>query len=330
MEHFELWFKFTVAALIVVAAGLSLTKNAEKLADAMDWGHAFAGFVILGWATSLPELTISISAVTEIGSAALSVGNITGSVIFNLAILAILEMIALRHRGSGLDDGGIAALGIFNLVLMTGMLVVMWRPQIAVGALSHSVGILLVGGYLATTAHAWFSQRADSTAAPRQRTQLPWPIITRCFGAGTVILGTGIWLSHIGEDLATTYDLDEGVVGTLFLAGVSSLPELVTGLGAVKLGLLTMATASILGSNIFNLGILGICDLLYQTGERAGVPIVVAADDAQLTANVMAALAMTCLALGAVWLRSRARVQPARVAVALTMVAMYLAALTSA
>ena len=328
MEHFELWFKFTVAALVVVAAGLSLTKNAEKLADAMGWGHAFAGFVILGWATSLPELTISISAVTEIGSAALSVGNITGSVIFNLAILALLELIALRHRGSRLDVGGIAALGLFNLVLMSGMLLVMWRPQIAVGALSHSVGILLVGGYLATTAHAWFSQQSDPGAVARERTRLPWPIITRCFGAGTVILGTGIWLSHIGEELATTYDLEEGMVGTLFLAGVSSLPELVTGLGAVKLGLLTMATASILGSNIFNLGILGVCDLLYQTGERAGVPIVVAADDPQMTANVVAALTMTCLALGAVWLRSRAQMQAARVTVALAMITVYLAALT--
>jgi len=327
MEHFELWFKFTVAALIVVAAGLSLTKNAEKLADAMGWGHAFAGFVILGWATSLPELTISISAVTEIGSAALSVGNITGSVIFNLAILALLELIALRHRASGLDDGGIAALGMFNLVLMAGMLTVMWRPDLAVGALSHSVGILLVGGYLATTAHAWFSQKGGPELRASPRSGLPWSIIWRCLAAGSVILVTGIWLSHIGEEMAATYDLAEGVVGTLFLACVSSLPELVTGLGAVKLGLLTMATASILGSNIFNLGILGVCDLLYQTGERAGVPIVVAADDSQLTANVLAALLMTVLALGAVSLRTRAQVQFARVAVALAMIGIYSVAL---
>ncbi|MFT7464514.1 MAG: cation:H+ antiporter [Pseudohongiellaceae bacterium] len=328
MEHFELWFKFTVAALIVVAAGLSLTKNAEKLATAMGWGHAFAGFVILGWATSLPEVTISVSAVTEVGSAALSVGNITGSVIFNLAILAILELIARKQRSTSDSSDGITALGLFNLVLIGGMLAVMWRPQLASGAMSQVVGILLVGGYVVTTAHAWFSQKAESGDTEGQSTPLPWAIIGRCLLAGSVILAMGIWLSHLGEELATTYNLDEGLVGTLFLACVSSLPELVTGLGAVKLGLLTMATASILGSNIFNLGILGVCDLLYQSGVQAGVPIVVAAETPRLTGNVVAALGMTFLALMAVRMRSNNdKGQLVRVCVASGMLIIYFVAL---
>lgn len=327
MEHPELWFKFTVAALIVVAAGLSLTKNAEKLADAMGWGHAFAGFVILGWATSLPEVTISVSAVTEVGSAALAVGNITGSIIFNLAILALLEWMALKQRGSALGADGTSALGLFSVVLMAGMLSVMLWPALATGSTSRAVGWLLVGGYLGTTAHAWFSQKRAPEAGARLSPGLPWPTIGRCLAAGAVILGMGVWLTYIGKELAATYHLEESLVGTIFLACVSSLPELVTGLGAVKLGLLTMATASILGSNIFNLGILGVCDLLYQTGERAGVPIVVAAEDARLTENVIAALGMTVLALWAVKLRGSERGRGLRVMVSLGMLALYFAAL---
>ena len=49
MEQVELWLKFLLASGIVIGAGLSLTRNAEKLAESMGWGHAFAGFVILGW-----------------------------------------------------------------------------------------------------------------------------------------------------------------------------------------------------------------------------------------------------------------------------------------
>ena len=87
-----------------------------------------------------------------------------------------------------------------------------------------------------------------------------------------VILGAGVWLSHIGDAMATSYALEEGLVGTIFLAAVSSLPELVTGLAAVRAGLLALAAGSILGSNVFNLGILGVADLVHQSANQLELP----------------------------------------------------------
>lgn len=336
MEHAELWLKFTAAALIVVGAGMSLTKNAENLATAMGWGHAFAGFVILGWATSLPELTISVSAVTEVKSADLSTGNITGSVIFNLAILALLELLSRRtlKRSSG-SARGVLSLGGFNLVLLAALAAVMLRPEWVSGAASPAIGLLLLGGYLVTTLHAWLTRGHDDEADPEDDADAPAPtparagLLLRCGVAGAVILGAGLWLTQLGDSLAQTYDLEAGLVGSLFLACVSSLPELVTGLQAMRLGLLTMAAASILGSNIFNLGILGACDLIYlQTvsGEQA---MVTAAQGRGLWMNVVAALAMTVLAIVMVRSRSRQGSRQLRVSAALAMLVFYVLALSS-
>lgn len=335
MEHAELWLKFTAAALIVVGAGMSLTKNAENLADAMGWGHAFAGFVILGWATSLPEVTISVSAVTEVGSADLSTGNITGSVIFNLAILALLELLSRRAlRRSPGAARGVLALGGFNLVLLIALALAMHRPGWVSGRGSAAIGLILVGGYLATTLHAWLTrdqgedEPAEEAPEPSDRPGAGG-LMLRCALAGAAILGAGIWLTHLGDRLAQTYDLEQGLVGSLFLACVSSLPELVTGLQAMRLGLLIMAAASILGSNIFNLGILGACDLIYLRVVDGSQAMVAAAQGQGLWWNVLAALGMTGLAILAVRSRARDGTRGLRVVSALVMLGLYLAALTS-
>lgn len=299
MEHVTLWLKFAVASGLVVAAGLQLTRNAERLAGVLGWGHAFAGFVILGWATSLPEVTISVSAITDVGSADLSAGNITGSVIFNLAILAVLELLAVRRRTAReARTNGVIPLGLFNVVMLAGLILLTWQGPALMGtAGSRATGIFLIALYLAATLHAWRSDRCAVTEDGVMPRSTCLPIVMRCALAGIVILGAGLWLARLGDEIAVRFHLSQGLVGTLFLASVSSLPELVTGLAAMRAGLLTLAAGSILGSNIFNMGILGACDLLYQTGDRAGIPLVVDADPTRMLRNAGAGLVLTILAL---------------------------------
>ncbi len=301
MEHVELWLKFGLAAGLVVAAGMLLTRYAEQLAAALGWGHAFAGFVILGWATSLPELTISISAVVAEESAGLSSGNIIGSCLFNLAILAILDLMVLRGRADGDEPTrGLVPLALFNVAMLLATLAVALAPASNAGSWAPLYGILLIGLYLVATLQSY---RAESgkQGGPDALGD-PWVPGRRCLLAGGVILATGIWLTSLGDDLAQTYDLGEGLVGTVFLATVSSLPELVTGVAAVRAGLHTLAAGSILGSNIFNMGIFGICDLLYVGGPGEGSGILAAVsttEPARLFVNTSAALALTLLALWA-------------------------------
>jgi cation:H+ antiporter len=306
MEHAVLWLKFFAAAGVVVVAGLSLTKNAEKLATAMNWGHAFAGFVVLGWATSLPELTISLSAIGSVGSPSLATGNITGSVLFNLAILAVLNVMATRSRSpTDRKAYGVLPLGLFNLIMLGGtLLIAVWSGTYATFG-SRILGLFLVSLYLLSTLYAWRQQppTPEEDQASAESRSRRGAFAVRCLAAGGVILLAGIWLANLGDDIASTYKLEGGFVGTIFLATVSSLPELVTGLAAVQLGLFTMAAGSILGSNIFNLAILGACDLVYQTGKNAGSPLLVASADTRMVWNILAGLAMTVLIMSTIVLR---------------------------
>lgn len=326
MEHVELWLRFAAASAIVIAAGLSLTKNAERLALAMGWGQAFAGFVILGWATSLPEVVISISSAVSMESPGQSAGNITGSVIFNLAILALLDLLA--DPGAGRKRGqthGISALTLFNSVMLIGLLAVLLIPGLG-GALPRSVvGFFLVAGYLAATLHAWSSQRPETEdpvqGLSRRRAALA------CLGGGLAILGAGLWLSQLGDEMATTFQLEEGLVGTIFLGGVSSLPELVTGLAAVRLGLMVMCAASILGSNVFNLGILGVCELLWISGDEGRGAMILDADDPRMSANLLAGLLLTLLALRLVRRRQNGVSRGALARISALMLAIYVGVL---
>lgn len=317
MEHAVLWLKFLAAAGVVVVAGMSLTKNAEKLASAMNWGHAFAGFVVLGWATSLPEMTISLSAVEAVDSPSLATGNITGSILFNLAILAMLDVLAAASRSpTDRSAHGVIPLGVFNLIMLCGTLIIaVWSGVYATFG-SQVLGLFLVGLYAVSALHAWRqqSQEPDESQMASQDQSKRWEFARRCLFSGGIILVAGIWLAGIGDQLAEAYRLEDGFVGTIFLASVSSLPELVTGLAAVRLGLLTMAAGSILGSNIFNLGVLGACDLAWQAGSHPDSPLLVASADDRMTWNIIAGLVMTALIMATLLLR-RAGVGRKRLAV---------------
>ena len=86
--------------------------------------------------------------------------------------------------------------------------------------------------------------------------------------AGLVIIGASMWLASIGDEIAEVTGWEASFVGSLFLAIISSLPELTVCIAALRLGAVDMALADILGSNMFNTGIIiAISDLFYWDGS---------------------------------------------------------------
>ncbi len=85
--------------------------------------------------------------------------------------------------------------------------------------------------------------------------------------AAVVTAGAGIWLAFIGDQIAEVTGLNASFVGTLFLAVCTSAPEIVVSISAVRLGALDMAVSNMVGSNLFNMGvIIFIDDLFYAAG----------------------------------------------------------------
>ncbi|MDO8715673.1 MAG: hypothetical protein Q7J73_02530 [Dehalococcoidales bacterium] len=82
-----------------------------------------------------------------------------------------------------------------------------------------------------------------------------------------ITAGAGTWLAFIGEQISETTGLSTSFVGTLFLAFCTSASEIVVSISAVRLGALDMAVGNMVGSNLFNMGvIIFVDDLFYSAG----------------------------------------------------------------
>ena len=115
----ELKRSLLINAGIIVAASMTLAASAEHIASITGWGTTFVGNSLLAIATSLPEIVVTFSAV-NIGSFAMAAGNIFGSNIFNIAILALADLFFLRSSifaAASPSQSLIAAIGL----LMTGL-----------------------------------------------------------------------------------------------------------------------------------------------------------------------------------------------------------------
>ncbi len=82
-----------------------------------------------------------------------------------------------------------------------------------------------------------------------------------------IVIGAAVFLPYFGEHIATYTGLGNSFFGTVFIAAATSLPEMVVSLAALRMGSLDMAVGNLLGSNVFNMFILGIDDLFYREGS---------------------------------------------------------------
>jgi cation:H+ antiporter len=107
----ELAIRYAIAAGFVVAAGILLPHIAAAIAEQMDWTQSFVGTMFAALATSLPELVVTIAAV-RIGAVDMAIGDLLGSNMFNILILAVddifyakgplLESVSSIHLSSAL------------------------------------------------------------------------------------------------------------------------------------------------------------------------------------------------------------------------------------
>ena len=84
--------RYAVASAVVVAAALALPFIATDLAHQMGWSQGFVGTLLVAATTTLPEIAVTLAAL-RIGAIDLAIGNLLGSSLFNLAVLAIDDLL---------------------------------------------------------------------------------------------------------------------------------------------------------------------------------------------------------------------------------------------
>jgi cation:H+ antiporter len=143
--------RYGLTAVVLVAAATFLPAVGDRLAIETGLARSFVGNLFIAASTSLPEFVVSVAAV-RLGAADLAVGNLFGSNLFNIAILAIDDLAYLP--GPLFADVSIAHVAsAFSAVMMSGLAVVglILRPPSRVFRTVSWVSLLLLAVYLLNT-----------------------------------------------------------------------------------------------------------------------------------------------------------------------------------
>jgi len=224
--------------------------------------------------TSLPELVTGISSVTFAGVPDIAAGDVLGSCVFNMLILAVLDAIyrpmpisAKAHYGHVLSAGfGILLLGIIVTALFLGE----WlQPLGWIG--SYSI-ICIFLYFLAMKMIYSYEKRQILEYVKEMAVELKYQkipartAVTHYVINAVIVIIAAVFLPKIGEGIAESTGLGQTFVGNIFIAVSTSLPEVVVSVSAVKMDAVDLAIGNLFGSNIFNIFILTLDDLLFIKG----------------------------------------------------------------
>ena len=310
---------FVVAAVATWLAGGFLSKTTDSLDNRFGLGEALGGLILLAITGTLPEIAITASAALA-GHLDLAVGNLIGGVAVQTLVLVVLDAFAGRERPLSFRVGSLVP------VLEALIVVVVLATAMAGAALSKSTNI---GGASPTSiaivifwlAGVWVVNRvrlspswevsAPDSQPGRQHRREPHPAgehpfakastarVLGIFLAGSVVtLGAGVALQASGSLLADRMSLNGAIFGATFLAAATALPEISSGIAAVRLGDMQLAVGDIFGGNSFQICLFLLADLL------AGTPVIIAAHGSDVWLGGLGLL-MTGIAAAAVIARPK-------------------------
>ncbi len=270
-----LWLGFFLCAGIIVFCGYKLSVYGDAIAEKSGLGRAWIGLILMAGVTSLPELINGISSVTIAGVPDIAVGDIMGSCIFNLSIIAIMDALhGPEPIFSKADTGHILSAG-FGIILIgvATMSILLGDVLPPLGYVGLYTPIIIFIYFIAVRSVYFFEKRslAERTVEMvESETQYAHMSIRETAIKYTVyaviIVAAASVLPFLGERIAAATGLGQSFVGTFFIGLTTSLPELAVSISALRIGATDMAIANLFGSNLFNIAILAVDDLFYKAG----------------------------------------------------------------
>lgn len=271
---FSVWLQFLLCAAVIFFAGTRLSRYGDVIAEKSGLGRTWIGVILMASVTSLPELITGFSSVVIFDLPDIAAGDVLGSCMFNLLILAFLDfqtpstpVSSRAHHGHILTAG-------FGVVLLsiaaTGIVGAQAWPTLGWFGL-YSVVFLAV--YAMAMRAIYIQERRRLQGVIRKLAEegeyrhISARRAYSMYAANAVlVIAAATFLPGLGEQIAGMTGLGGTFVGTLFIAMSTSLPEIVVSASAMRIGSVDLAVGNLLGSNLFNIAILGLDDIFYVSG----------------------------------------------------------------
>jgi cation:H+ antiporter len=268
-----IWIQFLATALVIVFAGVRLARYGDVLGEKTGLGRSWVGVVILAATTSLPELFTGFGATALTALPDIAVGDVLGSCMFNLLILSFMDAVQPEPLSTRAHQGHALSIG-FGLVLIgTAGLGLLGSSRLpAIGWIGLYTPVLIALYFVSMRLIFTHEQhrRIRETQEVAEELQYagipPRTALLHYTAAAVLVVGAALWLPRLGAELARQTGFGEAFVGSLFIAITTSLPEIVVSLAAVRIGAIDLGIGNVLGSNLFNLLILGLDDVFYRPG----------------------------------------------------------------
>lgn len=278
---------FFASAVCVVFAGIGLARYGDELAEKTGWGTLWVGTLLVSIATSLPELTVNISAVWLEDSPGLALGNVFGADMINVFVLAVVALIfGVRHvfENQGKDTRLLVLLGI---VLVSLAVVLAATGDVKLGPTSLG-GLLILAVYVAGMRAVYQAGRThmhlEDIPAPTGGARGAWI----GFGVSVaIVIVAGRFLASSADSIAELTGIGASFIGVLLVSIVTTLPEGSVTVAAAMRKSYGIVIGNVFGSNAFNVSIIFFADLF-----RPEAPLLRAMEAAHFVAAAAALLLM--------------------------------------
>ena len=281
---------FLVGAAATWIAGVFLSDTTDVVDDRFGLGEALGGLILLGIAGTLPEIAITVSAALA-GHLGLATGNLLGGIAMQTLVLVLLD--ATSRSKTPLTSLSLVLEpiieAIFVIILVTMALLGPLLPSsVAIGPVSP-ISLLIVITWLfgllvlnrLRSSERWTAVSAQVEAQmvapspgpvegvrPNRFKGVKTSTVLLVFGAASLVtLVSGVILEQSGNALANDWGINGVIFGATVLAVVTALPEISTGIRAVRLGQVGLAMGDIFGGNQVQMTLFLVADLL------AGKPV---------------------------------------------------------
>ncbi len=248
---------FLVGLALIVKGGDWFLDGAVWIAEATGVPRFIIGATIVSLATTLPELTVSVTGVLQ-GEVDLAVGNAVGSVTANLGLILGISIVCIPSAVNRKQ------FDLKALLMVTGALLLLLLCRN--GVLPVLPGLLLFvvfAVYLANNVADARSSMAEGRDKPKRRTtshrQMFMKLGLFVAGIAAIVTGSRLLIDY-GSELALLLGVPSSIIGVTMVAIGTSLPELVTTLTAIAKKEASMSVGNIIGANVIDLTlILPVC-----------------------------------------------------------------------
>lgn len=254
---------YTLCAIIIVFLSNKASVYVDLLDKKTSLSGAFIGGVMLSAVTSLPELFTSLTSTIWLDKPSLCLGNILGSNLFNLLILAVLIFIFFKDFSKTRIAKSHILVSV-SIVLIYLFMMLNLQNEIPLEFLTINITSLIIIVLYVFGVKNMANDESENSDEDTSNLTVK-QVVLRFILVSILIVGVSIAITYITDIIADEehLNLGAGLAGALFLGIATSLPELSSTFALFKIKNYNIAIGNVIGSCLFNFTILSLTDIFY-------------------------------------------------------------------